>query len=285
MGIVTIRLPSESIFSHKLKTTYIFGIPLYVSAGGLVMDVDRNINVIAALDGDNNKNIRFMLASGINSSALEHSVPERLFSTSTTPVQGISAVKALAIANDQGIPIYTVNQSNINTSLPQLQVDAKIKADIQNAVNAGKIVTVSKTNITFNGWTGIGYIIIDPITGAGAYMISGGLSGAMIGFIISIVINLVISFLITEAVAAQLYEDTYIAGVTSCVKYFHPDEYWACVDLVINTNLNDLLAGFLAATLSAASGAWTLAVVIMVGMWAWAFNEAVNCREFATHCD
>jgi len=39
-------------------------------------------------------------------------------------------------------------------------------------------VTVSKTNITYNGWTGVGYIIIDPLTGAGAYMISGGMSGA-----------------------------------------------------------------------------------------------------------
>ena len=41
-------------------------------------------------------------------------------------------------------------------------------------------VTVSKTQITYNGWTGVGYIIIDPTTGAGAYMISGGLGGAMI---------------------------------------------------------------------------------------------------------
>jgi hypothetical protein len=59
-----------------------------------------------------------------------------------------------------------------------LQVGAQVKADIQNAVNAGKEVTVSKTNITYSGWTGCGYIVINPQTGAGAYMISGGLSGA-----------------------------------------------------------------------------------------------------------
>ena len=39
-------------------------------------------------------------------------------------------------------------------------------------------VTVSKTQITYNGWTGVGYIIINPTTGAEAYMISGGLMGA-----------------------------------------------------------------------------------------------------------
>ena len=93
---------------------------------------------------------------------------------------GISAAKALQIANSQGTPIFTINQSNVNATLPQLQVDSIVKADVQNAVNAGKAVTISKTNIGYNGWTGCGYIIIDPSTGAGAYMISGGANGGMI---------------------------------------------------------------------------------------------------------
>jgi hypothetical protein len=43
---------------------------------------------------------------------------------------------------------------------------------------AGMEVTVSKTDITYNGWTGCGYIVINPVTGSGGYMISGGASGA-----------------------------------------------------------------------------------------------------------
>jgi hypothetical protein len=179
-GIVNVRLPSESIFSHVLKTKYTFDIPISVSAGGMMMDVDRDVSVTKAMDGDKNKVVQFMITSGMNGSSLEHSVPEQMLSTTDNPAEGISAVKALQIANDQGIPIYTVSQSNINTVLPQLQIDADVKADIQNAVNAGKEVTVSKTNINFNGWTGCGYIIIDPLTGVGAYMISGGMSGAII---------------------------------------------------------------------------------------------------------
>ena len=49
--------------------------------------------------------------------------------------------------------------------------------DIRNGVNAGKTVTVHDTQITLNGWSGTGYIILDPNTGAGAYMIGGGLDG------------------------------------------------------------------------------------------------------------
>lgn len=51
-------------------------------------------------------------------------------------------------------------------------------------MNTGKVVTVPQTEINFNGWTGVGYIIIDPTTGAGAYMISGGLGGAILAFVL-----------------------------------------------------------------------------------------------------
>ena len=178
MGVVAITYPSETIFSSELKVNSIFSTPLSVSPGGLAMDADRLMSLVKALDGNKDKQVQFMLNSGANSSALEHSVPEQLFSSPENPAQGISAVKALQLANEQGIPIYTINQTNIGTILPQLQLDAGTIADIQSAVNAGKVVTVSKTDITFNGWTGCGYIIIDPNTGAGAYMISGGMNGA-----------------------------------------------------------------------------------------------------------
>jgi len=178
MKVASVRLPSQSFFLLKLGTYSIFGIPQSVSAEGLMvdttrMDVGKNLSARMALDGNNNKTLQFVLSSGMNSSALEHSVPEQLWSTTDNPAYGISAVKALKIANDQGIPIYTINQNNIDTILPQLQIDTDAKTDIRNAVNAGKEVTVSKTNITYNGWTGCGYIIIDPDTGAGVYMIGG----------------------------------------------------------------------------------------------------------------
>jgi len=150
------------------------GILLTVNRVGLAMDVDRQYSLVKALDGNTDKPKQFFLNSGSTGSALEHSVPEQLWSTPDNPAYGISAVKALKIANDQGIPIYTINQNNIDTILSQLQIDTDAKTDIRNAVNAGKEVTVSKTNITYNGWTGVGYIIIDPDTGAGAYMIGGG---------------------------------------------------------------------------------------------------------------
>jgi hypothetical protein len=208
MGVTAIRLPSETIFSSELKVNKFFGSPISAGTGGLAMDVDRAVTLIKALDGDKDKSIQFMLASGQNSSALEHSVPEQMYSTTENPAHGISAVKALQIANDQGIPIYTINQTNINTIIPQLQLDAGTISDIQNAINAGKEVTVSKTDITYNGWTGCGYIIIDPLTGAGAYMISGGVNGGWLYSTLSWILN----FLRDPATNAWV---AYITGVLS----------------------------------------------------------------------
>jgi hypothetical protein len=159
----------------------------FVSAAGLVMDIDHDMVMVKARDGDDDKKRQFMLASGMNGSALEHSVPEQLFSTPENPVEGISAVKALQIANEQGIPIYTVTKDNIATVLPQLELYPPLEREIMYSAAAGMEVTVSKTDISYNGWTGCGYIVINPVTGSGAYMISGGMAGAIFYMIIAII--------------------------------------------------------------------------------------------------
>ncbi len=155
------------------------------------MDVVREIADVEALDGDVNKIKTFMLMSGMSASSLEDSIPEALLSTSTNSAQFVSAVKALAIANDQGVPIYKINQNNINTVLPQLQLSPDVISAIQDSINAGNIVMVSKTNINFNGWIEVGYIVIDPVTGAGAYMISttsyGAIGFAMLSYLIPLI--------------------------------------------------------------------------------------------------
>ena len=180
MNINDIRFPSEAIFKTALNVDTSFGVPVSAGVGSLAMDADRILSLTKSRDGDNVKKLKFMQTSGMNSSVLEHSVPEQLFSTPENPVEGVSAVKALQIATSQGIPIYKVTAENVNIVVPQLQLDAVVIGEIKAAVNAGKVVTVSKTEINFHGWIGCGYIITDPTTGAGAFMISGGESGAAI---------------------------------------------------------------------------------------------------------
>jgi hypothetical protein len=96
-------------------------------------------------------------------------------------------VKAIAIAAANGQKVYTLNAQNQAYHagiVAGLGTDADTKAEIANALNAGMEVTVHQADITAHGWTGSGYIILDPETGAGAYKISGGANGAILALFI-----------------------------------------------------------------------------------------------------
>ncbi|MFZ5875052.1 MAG: transglutaminase domain-containing protein [Nitrospirota bacterium] len=177
MGLVHVRLPSEGGFFLSLKTTYVFGVPKSVGPSGMTLDVPKIFYTVRAKNGDAREITKFGILSGPFASALEHSVPEQLLSSSTVPVEAVSAVKALALANSQGIPIYTITPQNSASVLPQLAIPVSSLTDIKNAVNAGKIVAVSKTPVLFHGRAVLGYMVLDPETGAGAYIISGNNGG------------------------------------------------------------------------------------------------------------
>jgi hypothetical protein len=76
----------------------------------------------------------------------------------------------------------------------RLQIDDAIRMEIQNALNAGRTVTVHEAPITVSGWTGTGYIIDNPATGAGAYKISGGANGGMIITALATIVTLSVAF-------------------------------------------------------------------------------------------
>ncbi len=177
-GILSYRLPSYGTFSTNLQTQYWYGLPRNVTFGGLSMDIDHMKQHRNSKTNNKDESIAFSQSIGARMSAMEHLVPEQMFSTETEKAQGISAVKALAIASQQGQKIWTINNANLNLALSRINLGAEAENDIRNAVNAGKIATAHEARINFNGWVGEGYTLIDPKTGAGAYMISGGGNGS-----------------------------------------------------------------------------------------------------------
>ncbi len=158
--------PSEAMVSKEIDVTYFMGLPVKAAEGSVLIDVDRIIHSSVALNGDLSKEKYFTMSIGQTSSALEHGIFEQLYNA-----KGVSTIQFLKTANDQGMPIYTINQSNVAVLLPKISVSNDVKTDIQNAVNAGKTVVISEQNITYYGVTGVGFIIMDP-DGSGAYMIS-----------------------------------------------------------------------------------------------------------------
>jgi len=172
-------MPSVGTYGLGATVTRFFGVPRTMSASGIIMDIGNLATLSTDLAGSKDARLNFVGSAGMLSSALEHVVPEQMFSTPTAPVSAISAVKALQIAAQQGIPVHHIDATNAATVVPLLSgIDPVALEEIQAALAQGKEVTVSQSNITANGWTGVGYIITDPVTGSGAYKISTGKNGS-----------------------------------------------------------------------------------------------------------
>jgi len=54
---------------------------------------------------------------------MEHQVPEMMFSSDEQPVEGVSAVKALAVANSEGQKIWTITKENVDVALSNLSLN------------------------------------------------------------------------------------------------------------------------------------------------------------------
>jgi len=179
------RHPSFGTFATNLSPVFSFGVPTQVGATGLMVDMDVVQQSLWAKNNDVQLSRATVQQVGHTVSALEHQIPELFFSNEGNSGEGVSAIKALAIASAQGQRIYQINQDNIDFSLPQLEISNEVKREIQISVEIGKEVLVSQRNVNVLGWTGVGYIIIDPETGAGAYRISGGANGGEMSYDVS----------------------------------------------------------------------------------------------------
>ncbi|WP_157933776.1 transglutaminase-like domain-containing protein [Alloalcanivorax mobilis] len=180
MNSVGYRAPSYGLFKTSLQPRYWFGIPRNVTASGLTMDVDNVSAIRVDKDNDQERWIAGNRAAGARLSAMEHLVPEQMYSTDDNPAHGISAVKALQLAAAEGQKIWTITRANLSQAMAALDLSLAEEADIRNAVLAGKEVTAHERPVNFHGRPSVGYTVLDPDTGAGAYLIASGENGGEI---------------------------------------------------------------------------------------------------------
>ncbi len=169
------RLPSHALVTAPLTVNYLFGIPDSAYYASRTIDGKEDYLMAEQSSGQKQPVREFLETAGEIGSLLESNIFEQaLFVRSGVSV---STIAALNEANSQDIPIYAITQANAATALSNIDVDADTKAEISAAVGAGMRVTVPQQQVTIGNFTGTGYIVEDPETGAGAYEITGGRSG------------------------------------------------------------------------------------------------------------
>ncbi|NOX26604.1 MAG: hypothetical protein GXP21_00175 [Gammaproteobacteria bacterium] len=176
-GIATVyRQPSFGIFGSRVNPIFSFGIPRNVIVDGARIDVDL-VSTTVVPNMSNITQAQIGREIGMLGSALEHIMPESYLSNADAPSEGVSSVKAIAVAVQEGQSIFSIDQSNMATVLPQLELGRDVETDMRNAINAGSTVITPQAFVNIGSYVGAGYIITDPETGSGAYRIAGGSNG------------------------------------------------------------------------------------------------------------
>jgi len=170
-----LRLPSVGFFSSPLTVSYFFGSPRSGVYESRTMDVRQSL--IGAAGVDPAKVVAFVKQAGTEGSYLEGSIFDQLEGRASPTIKGISAVQLLSDAASQGIPVYRITSANAASVMPLLSLSSAVESDISTAVSQGKTVLVPERNLDIGPWSGVGYIVQDEATGAGAYLISGGADG------------------------------------------------------------------------------------------------------------
>lgn len=174
-GVVSYSQPSYGMAVSPLAVDYYFGIPRLASYKSRVLDVKR-VAILAVHTGNDQAKARdYVLTRGLVSSAMESGIFE--YSRLASPGQSVSAATAIQIANAEGQRILEITADNVGAALAAMTHDAAVEADIQNAVDAGFRVIAHQHPVIREGFVGAGYAILDPVTGSGAYRISGGRDG------------------------------------------------------------------------------------------------------------
>ena len=196
LNVTTWRQISEGIFGYKPKVTSIFGAPIGISEGTVFVDIDTDTYGVAYNgdkirtsevnnDQENEKDSNgdkenkvdynpvkdFMLYSGFVGSYLESFVLEE-----TVGVFAVSTMEVFKVALSRGMELVKIDSQN-SDEFEKIKADDKTLSEMKNAVKAGRTIIVPKEEMCYYGWKGTAYIALDPVTGEGAYMISGSMCG------------------------------------------------------------------------------------------------------------
>jgi len=153
-----------------------FGVTKSVSFSDLITDVhDRD--VMLSINGNKENTLQYAKLNGTIGLYWEGEI-YRLSFSGISDINPVSTVHLQIEAVYSGQAIHELNISNYLELMPSITgLNDDTKKDIVNAVLAGNIVTIHSAPVDRGAWIGFGYIVFDPRTGSGAYMIDGGNNG------------------------------------------------------------------------------------------------------------
>jgi transglutaminase-like putative cysteine protease len=162
---------------YEPLVSYFFGVPRSMRTGGVTLNIPI-VNIVGADSSDPFAKRDASLRNGLLSSTLEHMVADELGWDGVGERRSVSAVRAIELARQAGSRVYQVDGANLESALAASSLDAGAIAEVRNTVGRGHVAIIHSTPVTAGKWRGSGYVLYDPVTGEGAYKISGGANGS-----------------------------------------------------------------------------------------------------------
>lgn len=166
---------TRAIVFNGIEVIYQGNEPYSFSWKGLRIDSSAKVNYFSHFGQDIQRNqIRFLYLFGLEGSLDESSIFEEDYD-----IEAMSTVKGLRLINQGQIPgtsavrIDSSNKSAIDT----LNISEELKTEFRASVDAGSIIYTPTQQYTYQNWTGLVYIDLDPATGDAGYIIGEGLNG------------------------------------------------------------------------------------------------------------
>ncbi|MBL0422993.1 hypothetical protein JI739_21835 [Ramlibacter sp. AW1] len=178
-GMVEVPAMSYGLVHAVVQPVVSWGVVRQVSFPGVNVDIGHYRLLAWSRDHDESRWVAYNRLRGQALSALEHAVPEAFFSdpaqcnrvgvARSNPAlpacpEGVSAVKALAIAAQAGQKVFTItgqvyanNPGIVRQFLGQHSPDTQDR--VQQALDAGYEVTIHESPIAVEGWSGAGLTV------------------------------------------------------------------------------------------------------------------------------
>ena len=170
--IVSVRNLSVGITEYEVQSIRALGRVVGIQEGSLCIDVDMDVHSRTSLRLDDEACVAYSFAYGMAASRFEDVIWNEY-----TGQDCISTMSIFERAKKEGIDLVTLNGKSYNENITRVSADKDTLSAVKSAVNRGLTVIIPERGMEWDDWEGTGYLILNPETGAGEYMISGGLSG------------------------------------------------------------------------------------------------------------
>ncbi|MCP4653785.1 MAG: RHS repeat protein, partial [bacterium] len=167
-----VRLGTEALVAQTGAVVTVGGSPISFTRAETFVDVAGMVLGLFHTGGQTTFLKSTLEAAGAQGSFLEGEVFNEVVER-----EGIAAVSALTRAQREGQILTMVDGSNVDVVLAGFDLGEEVENRILSAVASGRIAWVPEALLDVNRWSGAGYILEDPITGAAAFLLSGGYSG------------------------------------------------------------------------------------------------------------